>query len=252
MTMPRIIAKLDVKPPYVVKPIHFEGLRKIGSPGDLAKKYYEQGADEIMYVDIVASLYQQKIFFDCIKKTADNVLVPLSVGGGVRSIRDFSQLLRGGADKVVINTYAIQENPEVINEASRIFGAQSVVVNIEAKRRGQTWECYSDCGRVRSGRPVMDWLSEVQERGAGEILLQSVDMDGRRRGFDTELIASAVDRVKIPVVAASGAGEPKHVLNLAREACPSGIAVASILHYELTTVADLKRYLSDNGVGGTI
>mgnify|MGYP000041225761 CR=1 FL=1 len=137
----RIIAKLDVKPPFVVKPVHFEGLRKIGSPTDVAENYYLQGADEIMYIDIVASLYQREILYSHIEEAAQQVFVPMGIGGGVRTLEDFSKLLHLGADKVVINTHAIQEDPDIINNAASIFGAQSVVVNIEAKRKGGGWEC---------------------------------------------------------------------------------------------------------------
>jgi cyclase len=202
----RIIAKLDVKPPYVVKPVHFEGLRKMGSPAELAKKYYDQGADELFYIDIVSSLYQREILFNEIEQVANKLFIPFAAGGGVKSIDDFSKMFHMGADKVVINTHAIQENPDIIDKAAKIFGSQAVVVNIEAKRWKNYWECYTDCGRIQSQKDVSDWASEVEQRGAGEILLQSVDMDGRRRGFDIELASEIVDLVNIPVVVSSGAG----------------------------------------------
>lgn len=244
----RIIAKLDVKPPYVVKPVHFEGLRKIGLPADIAEKYYLQGADELMYLDIVASLYQREILYSHFEKTAQNVFVPMGVGGGVRTLEDFSKLFHMGADKVVINTHALQQEPELINHAAEIFGAQSVVVNIEAKSKGLGWECYSDCGRMKSGRSVLDWVKEIQERGAGEILIQSVDTDGRKRGFDIELIKKVVEISRIPVIAASGAGSKEDVLAVAKEANPSGVAVASLLHYDICTINELKMFLQENGI----
>lgn len=246
--MVRIIAKLDVKPPFVVKPVHFEGLRKIATPEELAEKYYLQGVDEILYVDLVASLYQREILYPYIEKTADKIFVPLAVGGGVRSLEDFSKLFHLGADKVVINTYAVQERPELINEAARVFGAQSVVVNIEAKRKGQGWECYTDCGRVKSGRSVIDWVQEIQDRGAGEILIQSVDTDGRQRGFDVELIKTVVESSKVPVIAASGAGTKEDVLDVIQRAKPSAVAIASLLHYNNCTANELKEYLLENGI----
>lgn len=244
----RIIAKLDVKPPYVVKPVHFEGLRKIGTPQELAKKYYEQGADEVMYIDIVSSLYQRGIIFEEIEKTANELFIPFGVGGAVRSIEDFSKLFHYGADKVLINTYAVQENPNIINQAAEIFGSQAVVVNIEAKEWDNWYECYTDCGRVQSNKDVLDWVKEVEQRGAGEILLQSVDKDGRKRGFDLELAKKVVESVNIPVVIASGAGKLEDIKELIEYAKPSGVAIASILHYDLTNIKEIKKYLSDNGI----
>ncbi|WP_417706282.1 imidazole glycerol phosphate synthase subunit HisF [Pseudomonas sp.] len=244
----RVIAKLDVKPPQVVKPVHFEGLRKIGLPEELARAYYEQGADEVFYVDIVASLYRREILLDQIAATARNLLVPFAVGGGVRTVEDFTRLFHNGADKVVINTGALCE-PAIIDAAARVFGGQSVVLNVEAKRLPQGgWTCYSDCGRIPSGRDLLEWVKEAQERGVGEILLQSVDTDGRRRGFDVELISAVVDAVRIPVVAASGAGSLDHILDVAKQARPSGIAVASVLHYGQADIGQIKRHLKENGV----
>lgn len=244
----RIIAKLDVKPPFVVKPVHFEGLRKIGLPVDIAKKYYEQGADEVMYIDIVASLYQREIFFDEIERTANQLLIPFGVGGGVKTTDDFSKLFHAGADKVMLNTYAVQENPNIINQAAQIFGNQAVVINIEAKRWDNWWECYTDCGRIRSGKNVLEWVKEAEERGAGEILLQSVDHDGRQRGFDLELSKLVVESVNIPVVVASGAGKLEDIKELIEYAAPSGVAIASLLHYDKVTIQEIKEYLRNNGI----
>lgn len=244
----RIIAKLDVKPPHVVKPVHFEGLRKIGLPVDLAKKYYEQGADEVMYIDIVASLYQREILFDEIEKTANELFIPFGVGGGVKTIENFSKLFHSGADKVAINTYAVQENPDLINQAAEIFGNQAVVVNIEAKKWDTHYECYSDCGRIQSGKDVVEWAKEVEARGAGEIFLQCVDTDGRQRGFDIELAKQIVESVNIPVVVASGAGSLEDIKKLIEYAKPSGVAIASLLHYDKYTVKDIKEYLRSNGI----
>lgn len=244
----RVIAKLDVKPPYVVKPVHFEGLRKIGIPAELAKKYYKQGADEIIYTDIVASLYQREILFKEVEVASKEVFIPFSVGGGVRNIEDFSKLFHSGADKVVINTYAVQSDKNIIKKASEIFGSQSVIVNIEAKKWGDSWECYTDCGRVRSGKSVLDWVSEVADLGAGEIMLQSVDRDGRQRGYDIDLVASVVERVNVPVIAASGAGSLEDILLVVKQAKPNAIALASILHYGKTTINEVKDFLRKNDV----
>jgi len=244
----RIIAKLDVKPPFVVKPVHFEGLRRMGSPSELARKYYNQGADEVFYIDIVSSLYQRKFLSDGIKETANVLFIPFAVGGGVKSIDDFSKLFHIGADKVVINTYAVQQDPSIINKAAEVFGNQAVVVNIESKKWQRNWECYTDCGRIQSGKDVLDWVQEVEQRGAGEILLQSVDTDGRRRGFDIELAAQVVDSVGIPVVVSSGAGSLKDIKEIIEIASPSGVAVASLLHYDRVTIQDIKEYLRNNGI----
>ena len=241
----RIIAKLDVKPPYVVKPVHFEGLRKMGSPAELAKKYYDQGADELFYIDIVSSLYQREILFNEIEQVANKLFIPFAAGGGVKSIDNFSKMFHMGADKVVINTHAIQENPDIIDKAAKIFGSQAVVVNIEAKRWKNYWECYTDCGRIQSQKDLSDWASEVEQRGAGEILLQSVDMDGRRRGFDIELASEIVDLVNIPVVVSSGAGSLEDIKTLIEVVNPSGVAIASLLHYEQTTILEIKEYLNN-------
>ena len=244
----RIIAKLDVKPPFVVKPVHFEGLRKVGNPLEMAKKYYLQGADEVMYIDIVSSLYQRDIIFDEIEKTANELFIPFGVGGAVRSIEDISKLFHIGADKVAINTYAVQENPDIINQAAEIFGNQAIVVNIEAKRWDNHWECYTDCGRIQSNKDVLEWVKEVEKRGAGEILLQSVDKDGRNKGFDLDLCKRVVELVDIPVVVASGAGSLEDIKNVIEYAKPSGVAIASILHYNKFTISEIKEYLRDNGI----
>ena len=244
----RIIVKLDVKPPYVVKPVHFEGLRKMGDPAVLAKKYFDQGADELFYIDIVSSLYQRRILHDEISKVANELFIPFAVGGGVQNIDDFSNLLHIGADKVVINTYAIQHDPNIINKASEIFGRQAVVVNIEAKKWDYTWECFTDCGRIQSGKDVIVWAKEAEERGAGELLLQSVDNDGRRKGFDIDLATRVVDSVEIPVVVSSGAGSLEDISNLIKIANPSGVALASLLHYNKFTIQDIRNYLKNEGL----
>jgi imidazole glycerol-phosphate synthase subunit HisF len=241
----RVIAKLDVKPPYVVKPVHFDGLRVIGSPSELAKKYYDQGADELFYIDIVSSLYQREILFNEIEQVANNLFIPFAVGGGVKNIDDFSKMFHMGADKVVINTYAIQEDPSIIDKAAKIFGNQAVVVNIEAKRWKNNWECYTDCGRIQSQKDVLEWAKEVEQRGAGEIFLQSVDMDGTCRGFDIELASRVVSILDIPVVVSSGAGSIEDIKELIEIANPSGVAIASLLHYDRATISDIKKFLNN-------
>jgi cyclase len=244
----RIIARLDVKPPFVVKPVHFEGLRKIGTPSDLAQKYYHQGADEILYTDIVASLYQRPILFNQIRESSKEILVPFAAGGGVRTIDDFETLLHNGVDKVVINTFALQQDSQIIRNAAEVFGAQAVVVHIVAKKWQDWWECYSDCGRIRSGKDAIRWAEEVEDLGAGEILLSSVDCDGRKHGFDIELISRTVEHVKIPVIAASGAGSLEHIRDMVLQAQPDAVAVGSMLHYNTVTIDAIKQDLHDNGI----
>lgn len=244
----RVIAKLDVKPPHVVKPVHFEGLRKIGAPADLARRYYQQGADEVLYIDIVASLYRREVLFDQVDAVARQLFVPLGVGGGVRSIDDISRLFHCGADKVTINTHVLQHNPDLIDHAARTFGSQAVVLAVEAKRWDGWWECYSDCGRERSGHNVIAWVQEAERRGAGELLVQSVDCDGRRQGFDIPLLQAVKRAVAIPVIAASGAGSVEHVVTMARAVRPDAVAVASLLHYGLASIAELKAALAEEGV----
>jgi len=244
----RIIARLDVKPPYVVKPVHFEGLRKIGKPTDMAVKYYDQGADEILYIDIVSSLYQRPILVDQICETSKELYVPFAAGGGVKTIEDFENLLHHGVDKVIINTFALQQDAQIIRKAAEIFGSQAVVVHIVAKKWQDWWECYSDCGRIRSGKDALEWAKDVELLGAGEILLSSVDHDGRKRGFDIELITRIVENAKIPVIAASGAGSLEHIRDMVARANPDAVTVGSLLHYNIATIGTIKQYLHDNGV----
>ncbi len=244
----RIIAKLDVKPPIVVKPVHFEGLRKLSTPKKMGYEYYTQGADEILYIDIVASLYQREILFNEIRESSKNIFVPFVVGGGIRSINDISRLFHAGADKVAINTYALQESSELIDEAAKTFGSQAVSINIEAKNWGDNWECYTDCGRMRTGKDVVLWAREVEARGAGEIVLQSIDKDGRKRGFDKELIAQVKQSVQIPVVACSGAGQLVDIKEVIEYANPNAVAIASMLHYDNFNIGEIKAYLTKNGI----
>ena len=244
----RIIAKLEVKPPNVVKPIIFEGLRVIDTPIVLAKKYYEQGADEILYIDIVASLYQRDPIIKYIQKTADQLFIPFGVGGGIKTIEEITKLLHNGADKVVLNTFALQEDPTIINKASEIFGKQAVSINIDVKKHAHFYECYSDGGRIGSGKEVVSWAQEVELRGAGEIIIQSIDMDGVRKGFDLELCKKVVSSVNIPVIVSSGAGSLQDIKEVVEYAKPSGVAISSLLHYNVTTINDIKKYLKKHNI----
>jgi len=244
----RVIAKLDAKPPFVVKPVHFEGLRRMGDPVGLAQNWYQQGADELLYIDIVASLYQRSPSFDQVSVLSQGLFIPLGAGGGLRNLQDITRMLHCGADKVTLNTFPLQHNPQLIDQAARTFGSQAVVLSIEAKRHNDWWECYSDCGREPSGKDVLSWVVEAERRGVGEVLVQSVDCDGRRQGFDISLIQAVKQAVSIPVIAASGAGTVEHVVAMACQARPDAVAVSSILHYEGCCIAEIKSALAEEGM----
>lgn len=244
--MIRVIPRLDIKGPNLVKGVNLEGLRVIGDPAEHALRYYEQGADELIYIDIVASLYQRNNLVDIVRRTAAEIFVPLTVGGGLRSVEDVRAMLRAGADKVAINTAAVQR-PELLTEASRVFGSQCVVASIQAKRRPGGWEVYTDGGREKTGLDAVDWARRVVDLGAGEILLTSVDQEGTRKGFDLELIAKIAPNVPVPVIACGGAGRPEHLLE-ALKAGADAVAVAALLHYKSSELPGLKGELREGGV----
>ena len=231
----RIIPRLDIKGPNLVKGVHLEGLRVLGKPEHFAKYYYEQGADELFYQDVVASLYGRNSLHDIISRTAREVFIPITVGGGIRSLDDIANILRVGADKVSINT-AAHENPDLITNASKIFGISTIVVSIEAiKQADGSYMAFSDNGRNYTGREVVSWAQEAEKRGAGEILLTSVDHEGVGKGMNIDLINRVCNAVNIPVVAHGGIGSPIHVLEIAKRLPVSGLALASILHYQYIT-----------------
>lgn len=244
----RIIARLDVKGPNLVKGIHLEGLRVIGDPHEHAQRYYEQGADELVYVDIVASLYGRNNLVDVVERTARDVFIPIAVGGGVRTLEDVNRLLRAGADKVAVNTAAIR-NPPFIKEAAHAFGSQCVIVNIEAiKQPNGSWEAFTDNGRERTGLDAYEWALRATELGAGELLVTSVDREGTRKGFDLELTRRIADAVPIPVIASGGAGSIDDVAAVIRDGHADAVAVASLLHYGTETVGSIKTGLASRGL----
>lgn len=244
----RLIARLDIKGTNVIKGIHLEGLRVVGRPGPMARRYYEEGIDEIVYMDTVASLYGRNNILSVVEEAARDIFVPMTVGGGVRSIDDIVAALRSGADKVAINTAAI-ERPEFLRAAARALGSQCVVLSIEAKRRGEgRWEALTDNGRERTGVDVLEWVREAEDMGAGEILLTSVDKEGTRRGFDHELFQAVRKRVSIPVIGCGGAGTADHVVRAVKEDGLDAIACASLFHYDHAPVPQLKAALSKAGV----
>ncbi|MBM79156.1 MAG: imidazole glycerol phosphate synthase subunit HisF [Planctomycetaceae bacterium] len=227
----RIIPRLDIKGPNLVKGIHLEGLRVLGKPESFARLYYEQGADEIIYQDTVASLYQRNNLTEIVTRTAENIFIPITVGGGIRSLSDISEILRSGADKVSINTAAIA-NPNFINQASQSFGSSTIVVAVETiKQSDGRYLAFTDNGREYTGVEVMSWVREVQERGAGEILLTSIDQEGTGNGFDIDLIKLVSDVATIPIVAHGGAGTISHIVDSIQLTGVDAVALASILHY---------------------
>ena len=243
----RIIPRLDIKAPNLVKGIRLEGLRVIGNPAEYAKDYFDGGADEIIYQDIVASLYNRSSIAELVLNTAKEVFVPLTVGGGIRSLADIQLLLRAGADKVCINT-AVVGRPEFIEEAGRVFGKQCIAVAVETIRQTDgSWKVFTDNGREHTGLDALEWVGKCVEKGVGELVLTSVDREGRMKGFDIEFISKLARQVPVPVVAHGGAGSLEDILECARLGV-DGIALASVLHYKKLTVGDIKHYLLSNGI----
>lgn len=237
----RLIPRLDIKGPNLIKGIHLEGLRVIGDPNKFARRYYEQGADELIYMDVVASLYGRNNLSDIIKQTAQDVFIPMTVGGGIRSIEDVNEILRSGADKVAVNTAAVKQ-PELITDISRRFGSQCMVLSIEAKQIGfGRWEAYTDNGREHTGKDVFAWAREAVDRGAGEILLTSVDMEGTRKGFDLELIKEIIKSVPVPVIVSGGMGSIDHALAAIQDVNAEAVAMADVLHYERLTLDSIRN-----------
>jgi cyclase len=244
----RLIARLDIKGSNLIKSIRFEGLRVLGDPQEFARKYYESGIDEIIYIDTVASLYDRISLNELVKKTAQNVFIPITVAGGIRNINDVNMLLRSGADKVAINTGAIKR-PELITEVSQRFGSQCMVLSIEAAKQADgSWEAYTDNGREHSGLEVISWSTEAEKRGAGEILLTSVDRDGTYKGFDLDLIREVSNAVTIPVIASGGMSSPSDLLEVVKTAKANAVAVASIFHYEKYSVQEIKQQAHKMGI----
>lgn len=240
----RIISRLDIKGPNVVKGIHLEGLRVVGSPRDFAEFYYQSGIDELLYMDVVASLYNRNSLKEIVESTAENIFIPLTIGGGLRSIDDISLALRSGADKVCLNTAAIR-NPNLIRQASEKFGSSTIMIAIEAiKQEGGSYEAFIDCGREFTGKEVVEWAQEAERCGAGEILITSVDREGTGLGFDIDLVKSITQNVSIPVIAHGGAGNMNDVKNLIENTNVDAVALASVLHYSAINEIDCSNVKS--------
>ncbi len=252
MLAKRIIPCLDVDGGRVVKGVNFVDIRDAGDPVEVAKRYDEQGADEVTFLDITASSDQRETMVDVVSRTADQVFIPLTVGGGIRKVSDMQRMLEAGADKISINTAAVQ-NPELVDEGFRFFGSQCIVVAIDARSHSQTkgegpWEVFTHGGRTPTGIDAIEWAREIEQRGAGEILLTSMDCDGTKDGYDLPLTRAISEAVSIPVIASGGAGTLHHLYEALTEGKADAALVASIFHFGQHTVQEAHQYLQDRNV----
>jgi len=237
----RIIPCLDVDKGQVVKGVNFINIRQAGDPVELARRYYEMGADELCFLDITASNEDRKATYDVIKATAKEIFIPLTVGGGVSSVKDVEMLLHSGADKVGINSAAVR-NPELLSEGANNFGSQCIVLAVDVKRHGNSWRVYVKGGREDTGLDAIEWIRAGEQRGAGEILLTSMDGDGSKNGYDLDLIKRVTEFVRIPVIASGGAGNANHVVDVLKAGADAAL-LASILHFGETTVREIKDHM---------
>lgn len=251
MLTKRIIPCLDVTDGRVVKGTNFVNLRDAGDPVDCAVEYNRQGADELVFLDITASSDERKTMVDVVRETAERCFMPVTVGGGIRTVEDMRKMLLAGADKVGVNTAAVND-PDVVSAGSKAFGAQCIVVAIDAKRRGESaedgWEVFTHGGRTPTGLDALEWAREVYERGAGEILLTSMDADGTKAGYDLELTAAISESISIPVIASGGAGNLDHMVEVLEKGKADAVLAASIFHFGEYTVGQVKEYLGEHGV----
>ena len=248
MRRARLIARLDIKGPNLIKGIHLEGLRVMGSPNEHAMRYYREGADEFIYMDTVASLYGRNNLGAIVQDAAKDVFVPMTVGGGIRSIDDATQILRFGADKAAVNTAAVK-NPVLITDIARRFGSQCMVLSIEAKQISpDRWEVYTDNGRERTGLDVIDWAKRGVALGAGEILLTSVDREGTRNGFDIALVSAVTQAVTVPVIASGGMGTAQDLVDVVERGGADAVAMADILHYKRATIGEIRSAARAAGI----
>lgn len=248
MTNVRLIARLDLKMDFLIKGVQFEGWRKIGDPGEFALRYYEAGVDELLYMDVVASLYERNNLDNIVRKAAERIFVPITVGGGIRRLADVKTLLAAGADKVAINTAATRD-PSLLSQISETYGSQATVLSIEAKRTGpNSWEAMTDNGRNHTGLDPVAWAAKAQELGAGEILLTSIDQDGTSRGLDIALIKAVTAAVDIPVIAGGGVGRNSDVVDGLRQGGAHAVAIGKALHYGNVQLPNLRANLADAGI----
>ncbi len=249
MLSKRIIPCLDVKEGRVVKGVNFTGLRDAGDPVEIARRYETEGADELVFLDITASHEKRRIMIDVVRRTAEVVFMPLTVGGGIRGTEDIRELLLSGCDKVSINTACV-EDPSLITQGAKRFGSQCMVVAIDAKKKPSTpgWEVYTHGGRTPTGKDVVQWAQEAEARGAGEILLTSMDRDGTKEGYDIDLTDAVSRKVKIPVIASGGAGKPDHLFAALDSGKADAVLCASIFHFGEYTIREVKEFLKQKGL----
>src|SRR5579871_3365024 len=253
MLAKRIIPCLDVKEGRVVKGVNFINLRDAGDPVELAARYDRMGADELVFLDITASHEKRALLYDVAARVAEQVFIPFTVGGGIRATEDFRRILKAGADKVGVNTAAV-ERPEILSEAAEQFGSQCVVLAMDPRRVGirpdgsPRWEVFIHGGRTPTGVDALEWAVEAEARGAGEILLTSMDRDGTQVGYDIELTRAVAERVRIPVIASGGAGTPQHCLEALTDGCADAALIASMVHDGHYTIAEIKAYVAERGV----
>jgi len=247
MVTRRLIVCLDVKGGRVVKGVRFESLRDVGDPVELARRYEADGADEVVYLDISASFEERSTLLDLARRTAERLFIPLTIGGGIRSANDVARALRAGADKVGVNTAAV-ESPEILTECAVRFGSQCVVASIDAKRHGESWLVYTRGGRRPTSLDAVMWARECVQRGAGELLVTSIDRDGSRTGYELELTAAIADAVAVPVVASGGAGSASDVCDALVRGHADAALVAGILHEGVTTVQQIKKEMAHHGI----
>ena len=248
MGLLRLIARLDIKGPNLIKGIQLEGVRKLGDPQEFARRYFQNGIDEILYMDAVASLYDRDMLTKIVERTAEEVFIPMTVGGGIRSVDDVRDMLRAGADKVAINS-AATHRPEIITEVAETFGSQCMVLSIDAKRNGTGgWEAYRDGGREHTDLDVVEWAVRGQELGAGEILLTSVDREGTRKGFELELVQAVSDAVTIPVIASGGMGKLGDLTDVVNEGRADAVAMAHVLHYDTLPLPEIYEHARTEGL----
>ena len=240
----RIIARIDIKNNYVIKGINLEGLRKIGNPKSIIEKYYNQGIDEIIIMDSVASLYGRNNLYNLIKDITKEIFVPITLGGGIKNLRDIEKALNSGADKVSINSAALEDS-KLLSESSNRFGASTIVTSIEAKKiENNKWEPYKCCGREKSNKDLIDWIKETQDRGCGEILITSVDHEGTEKGFDIDLIENIKDHIYRPLIVSGGCGSIDDIINIQNNFQDVSVAIASVLHYEKVKISKIKQKLN--------
>ncbi len=247
MLRKRVIPCLDVKDGRVVKGVRFVDLTDEGDPVELAQRYAREGADEICFLDIAATSEGRATMLDTIRATAENVFIPLTVGGGIRSVEDMRAVLRAGADKVAINSAAVH-HPRLVKECARAFGSQCVVISIDAKRSNGTWSVHTHGGRVDTQLDALTWATRVERLGAGELLVTSMDRDGTNTGYDLALLAALRQRISIPIIASGGAGEPDHLVSAITNGGADAVLAASIFHRSQHSIADVKQCLADAGV----